>query len=141
VVPDEKATIFVVDDDMSVRRAMQRLMRSAQLDVQTFASAEEFIQAGCMDLAGCLLLDVRMPGLNGLELQELMGSRGCRMPVIFISAHCDEESRDRAMASGALDFFTKPVDDVRILQTIRNALRSSDQPAGEEEGKPERPDP
>lgn len=137
-MPEQKPTIFVVDDDLSVRRAMQRLMRSAHFDVQTFASAEDFIQAGCMDKAGCLLLDVRMPGVDGLELQELMQERHCRMPVIFISAHNDQEARRRAVAGGAVDFFIKPVDDVRILQTIREALTASAEPAGPDEGQPGR---
>ena len=120
---NEEPTVFVVDDDPSVTKGLGRLLKSAGYEVETFASAQAFLQAG-LPSAGpaCLILDVRMPGLNGLELQERLQLRGAAMPIVFITGHGDIPMSVKAMKTGAIDFLTKPFDDVNLLEAVEEAL-------------------
>jgi len=115
-------TIFVVDDDESVRQALKRLMKSAGLQVETFGSAREFINAGVTRRTGILVADVRMPEMSGLELQKQMAASGAEIPVIFISAHEDSRAVEMALAAGAEAFLYKPFDDQDLLAAIYRAL-------------------
>jgi FixJ family two-component response regulator len=114
--------VFVVDDDPSVRTAISRLLVSVGLPVHSFGSAGEFLaHVGCSP-AGCLILDVRMPGCSGLDLQRQLIEEGYDLPVIFISAHADVALTVRAMRAGAIQVFTKPFDDQALLDTVYEAL-------------------
>jgi len=117
-----RPVIFVVDDDESVRRALQRLLKSAGFAVETFASAEYFLKRTHHDAPGCLLLDVRMPGLSGLDLQKRLAASGSTMPIIFMTAHDDEEARSEALKSGAVAFLLKPFEERALLDAIRGAI-------------------
>ena len=110
--------VYVIDDDESVRKALKRLFRSVDLDVETFPSAEEFLSNPRQDQNACLLIDIRMPGLTGFDLQERLISRGIEIPVIVISASDDVQTRERARELGAEAFFRKPVDDQALLDAI-----------------------
>lgn len=124
--------VFVVDDDPSVRRSLTRLLASAGYTVEAFASAKEFL--GREPYAGpcCLVLDVRMPGLNGLDLQETLAATGRRMSIVFVTGHVDVPMSVRAMKRGAADLLTKPVDDRDLLAAIRRALAQDVEDLGEE---------
>jgi FixJ family two-component response regulator len=115
-------TVFVVDDDTSVLRSLKRLLVAAGLNVAAFASPREFLERYDPNLAGCLVLDLAMPGLNGLELQQMLAARGSRLPIIFLTGHGDIPTSVQAMKRGAVDFLTKPVDDDELLATIRRAF-------------------
>src|SRR5689334_10971794 len=104
-------TLFLVDDDGSVLRGLERLLRSAGYTTQAFASASEFLARLPGDVPGCAVLDLSMPGLNGLELQQAMERHSCRLPVIFISGHRDVPASVKAMKAGAVDFLLKPYDE------------------------------
>jgi FixJ family two-component response regulator len=110
--------VYVIDDDESVRRALQRLLRSAGFDVKAFSSGEEFLQSGNVDERACVVLDIRMPGLTGFDLQEKLTSKGIRIPVITVSAFDDAETRERARRLGAVAFFRKPVDGQALIDAI-----------------------
>ncbi len=110
--------VYLIDDDDSVRRALQRLLRSAGLEVKAFSSAEAFLQSGNFDVGACLVLDIRMPGLTGFDVQEKLASMGIRIPVITVSAFDDAESRERARKLGATAFFRKPVDGEALIDAI-----------------------
>lgn len=114
--------IHVVDDDDSLRSALQRLLGAAGYRVQTYASAGEFLLDPPGDAPGCLLLDLRMPGPSGLDLQEALSRHGIRLPVIFLTGHGDLASGVRAMKAGAVDFLTKPVEREPLLAAIARAL-------------------
>jgi FixJ family two-component response regulator len=114
--------VIVIDDDDSVRNALKELLRSAGLSAQTFASAEEFLDSGQHRNAGCLIADIRMPGMSGLELQAKLNADRIRIPTIFITAHGDEKMRMQALRAGAVEFVTKPFDDEALLETVRAAL-------------------
>ena len=114
----KRSRVYVIDDDESVRRAFGRLLRSANLDAETFSSAEEFLSSAKQDKNACILIDIRMPGLSGFDLQEKLTSEGIRIPVIAISAHDDAETREHARELGAAGFFRKPVDDQALLDAI-----------------------
>jgi FixJ family two-component response regulator len=114
--------IFLVDDDASVRKALVRLLRSAGHSVETFASAREFLARERYDGPGCLVLDLRMPGMTGLELQDALERAGHALPIVFISGHADIPASVKAMKAGAIDFLTKPVDDRQLLAAIERAL-------------------
>lgn len=116
------ATVFVVDDDEAMRSSMAWLIESEGLRVETFDSAQSFLAACYPGRAGCLLLDVRMPGMSGLELQEHLRHRQMRLPVIIITGHGDVPMAVRAMKAGAVDFIEKPFDDETLLATIQRAL-------------------
>jgi FixJ family two-component response regulator len=116
--------IAIVDDDESVRGALQGLMKAVGLPAQTFASAEEFLQSGQHRETGCLIADIRMPGMSGLELQAALNANGCRIPIIFITAHGDEKMRMQALRAGAVEFIAKPFDDEALVESVRAALQN-----------------
>jgi len=115
-------TVFVVDDDPSLRTAVSRLIGSVGLAVRTFGSAADFLSGVDVSRPGCVVLDVRMPGTSGLDLQDQLVSGGYHLPVIFVSAHADVALTVRAMRKGALQVFTKPFDDQALLDAIHEAL-------------------
>ena len=114
--------IWVVDDDPSVCKALRRLIKSAGFSVKTYSSAQIFLDDGRMEDSGLLILDVRMPGLSGLELQNQMAASGSKIPIIFITAHDDGEARTTAMEKGAVAFLYKPFDDQDLLDSIYAGL-------------------
>ena len=115
--------ISVVDDDQSVRESLARLIRSVGFHVQVFVSAEEFLSAGHGRRADCLILDIRMPGMNGLELQHALSMTDRDLPVIFITAHgSDKDVRARALGAGAVDYLLKPLQEEEVLKAIDAAL-------------------
>jgi FixJ family two-component response regulator len=118
----EQGTVYIVDDDPAVRDGMRLLLRSVGLPVEAFASADEFLERYDRKLAGCLVLDIRMPGLGGLELQERLRALGSSMPIIFITGHADVPMAVEAMQKGAFDFIEKPVRDQDLLERISGAL-------------------
>jgi two-component system, LuxR family, response regulator FixJ len=119
-------TIFVVDDDESVRRALFYLLKSAGYETETYASAEEFLTRERYDGVGCIILDVRMPGLSGIDLQEeLLRSGYGSMPIIFLTGHGQLDMGIKAMKKGAVDFLIKPCDDEQLLETLRGAIEQS----------------
>lgn len=117
-------TIYIVDDDVSVCRAVRRLLRSAQYRVLTFASAEEFRRADYRGFRGCLLLDIRLPGISGFELQEELLAKGVQMPVIFITGHDRAGMEERARALGGKEYLRKPFDDKALIAAIHAAMES-----------------
>ena len=119
----EKPVVFVVDDDESVRKALIRLMKSAGLRTRAFTSAEDFLNQESQNVSGCLILDLRMPSMSGLELQEKLAKSGSTMPIIFISAHQDATAREQAMKAGAEDFLQKPFEDQILLEKINSILK------------------
>ncbi len=121
------AIVFVVDDDSSVRSALKRLIKSVGHKVTTFSSAREFLDHDHPDAPSCLVLDIRMPGLSGLELQEQMAALGLNMPIIFITGHGNIPTSVRAMKAGAVDFLEKPFDDQALLDAIHHAIAKDTQ--------------
>lgn len=115
------STIAVVDDDASLREALRGLLRSAGFHAEVFASAEEFLRSGRVRGTACLILDVRMPGMSGVELQERLMASDLAVPIVFISAHGDEEVRALALERGAVDFLQKPFSDDALLTAIARA--------------------
>ena len=113
--------ISIVDDDASIREALKSLMRSVRFNVDAFASAEEFLASERVDDTACLILDVYLPGMNGFELQSHLKTEGRDIPIIFITAHSDEASRQRALKAGAVDFLGKPVRRDILLKAIQSA--------------------
>ena len=114
--------VYVVDDDSSVREAIKSLIRSVGLRVETFGTAQEFLKSARPDAPGCVVLDVRLPGLSGLDLQRELAANGINLPVIFITGHGDIPMSVRAMKAGALEFLTKPFRDQDLLDAILQAL-------------------
>jgi len=125
-------TVFVVDDDPSVRRSTTRLLASAGYTVEAFASAREFLARERYAGPCCLVLDVRMPGLSGLQLQETLAATGRRMSIVFVTGHVDVPMSVRAMKRGATDLLTKPVDDKDLLAAIHRCLAKDVEDLGEE---------
>jgi two-component system, LuxR family, response regulator FixJ len=123
-MPEPQPTIFVVDDDEGVRNSLRFLIKSVGLVTRAFASAGEFLGAYRPDQPGCLVLDVRMPGMSGLELQQQLNLRGAVVPVIFITGHGDIPMAVEAMQNGAFDFLQKPFRDQELLDRIQRALDS-----------------
>ncbi|HTG14032.1 MAG TPA: response regulator transcription factor [Blastocatellia bacterium] len=119
---DPDATVFVVDDDEAVREALKSLISSVGLQVATFASAREFLQSRGPDAPGCLVLDVRLPGLSGLDLQRELSDANIHTPIIFITGHGDIPMTVQAMKAGAVEFLTKPFRDQDLLDAIQQAL-------------------
>ena len=115
--------MYVVDDEPAVRKALWRLLRSKRMEVETFGSAEEFLGALEREPAGCAVLDVAMPGLDGLALQETLASRGIDLPIVFLTGRGDIPMSVRAMKAGAFDFLTKPVDGVALIDAVQRALK------------------
>jgi FixJ family two-component response regulator len=126
--------IFVVDDDRSVRKSLMRVMASAGYAVEAFASAREFLEREPFSGPSCLVLDVRMPGLTGLDLQEALAGKGHRMPIVFITGHGDISMSVKAMKAGAADFLTKPFDVEKLLEAVERAVRKDVETAGILEG-------
>ena len=116
--------VAIVDDDDLMRTAVHGLLKSAGLLAQAFPSAEEFLRSGHPNDIACLITDIRMPGMSGLELQAQLNADQCRIPTIFITAHGDAKMRMQAMRAGAVEFLAKPFDDEALLQTVRAALQS-----------------
>ncbi len=123
---ESEATIFVVDDDPGVRQSLEMLIRAIGQSVETYASAGEFLDAYTSERPGCLVLDLRMPGMSGLELQEELGSRGSNLPVIFITAHGDVPTAVDAVKGGAIDFIQKPFRDQDLIEKIELALEQNE---------------
>lgn len=119
---DQTPAVYIVDDDQSVRNALARLIASAGYPVETFPSASTFLQSEASRGRGCLLLDVRMPGLDGLELQQRLTSSGTEMPVVFMTGFGDVPTTVKAMKAGAVDFLPKPVSDEALLSAVGFAL-------------------
>jgi FixJ family two-component response regulator len=118
----DDAIVFVVDDDASMRHSTERLVRSLGFAIQTFASAREFLDGARLEKPGCLVLDVHMPGLSGLDLQRELAQRGVEIPIIFLTGHGDIPMTVRAMKAGAVEFLTKPVKSRVLLDAIRAAI-------------------
>jgi two-component system response regulator FixJ len=116
------STVFVVDDDQAMRSSLKWLIESIGMQVRTYSSADEFLSSYYPGMVGCLLLDVRMPGMSGLDLQAHLAREGSRLPVIIITGHGDVAMAVKAMKSGAVDFIEKPFHDEDLLSSIRNAL-------------------
>ena len=116
--------VAIVDDDDSMRDALEGLLKAVGLPAQAFASAEEFLRSGQHRQTACLIADIRMPGMSGLELQAHLNAEHCRIPTIFITAHGDEKMRLQALRAGAVEFLAKPFDDEALLESIRVALQS-----------------
>jgi FixJ family two-component response regulator len=114
--------VFVVDDDESMRRSLATLLRSVGLDARVFSSPQEFMRAERPDAPGCLVLDVRLPGMSGLAFQEQLAKEGIGLPIIFISGHGDVPMTVRAMKAGAVEFLTKPFDDQVLLDAIHASI-------------------
>ena len=120
---DSKTRIVaIVDDDESVRIALQGMMKSVGLPAQALASAEDFLNSGLLHQTACLIADIRMPGMSGLDLQAKLNAEHCRIPTIFITAHGDAKMRLQALRAGAVEFLAKPFDDEVLLENVRAAL-------------------
>jgi FixJ family two-component response regulator len=119
---ESDALIAIVDDDLSVRRSLQRLIRSAGWKAETFASAQEFLARPLADAPSCLVLDLQLPGLSGLDLQQRMAELGLEVPVVFLSGHGNIPASVQAMKKGAIEFLTKPVDEQNLLKAIQEAI-------------------
>ncbi|KAB2930799.1 MAG: response regulator transcription factor [Candidatus Contendobacter sp.] len=115
-------TVFIIDDDQAVRDAISLLLRADGLAVATFASAAAFLESTAVQQPGCLVLDVRMPGMSGLDLQKQLRARGCRIPILFVTGHGDVPMAIRAMKAGAFDFLEKPFQGEMLLERVREAL-------------------
>ena len=125
MVNQEKTKLVaIVDDDDLMRSALQGMLRSVGLSSQAFASAEEFLKSGQQRRTACLIADIRMPGMSGLELQAQLNAEQCRIPTIFITAHGDERMRMQALRAGAVEFLTKPFDNKALIDSVRAALES-----------------
>jgi len=122
VTSDDLPTVFVIDDDLSVRRSIQGLLKSVGLRSESFGSAQEFLARQATDGPCCLVLDVRLPGLSGLDFQRQLADAGVQIPIIFITAHGNIPMSVKAMKSGAVEFLTKPFHDQDLLDAIQQAL-------------------
>src|SRR5437660_12846347 len=121
-IPEKSKLIAIVDDDESVRSALQGMMKEAGLPARTFESAEEFLSSGQQQETACLIADIRMPGMSGLELQAKLNAEDCKIPTIFITAHGDEKMRLQALRAGAVEVLAKPFDGDDLLETVRAAV-------------------
>src|ERR1700739_3457545 len=120
----EAKLIAIVDDDDSVRAAVQGLLKAVGLPAQAFASAAGVLRSGTQDESACLIADIRMPGMSGLELQAKLNAERRRIPIIFITAHGDAKMRMQALRAGAVEFLAKPFDDEALLESVRAALET-----------------
>jgi FixJ family two-component response regulator len=116
--------VAIVDDDDSMRGALHGLLKAVGLPAMAFASAEEFLKSGQQYQTSCLIADIRMPGMSGLDLQARLNSDRCKIPTIFITAHGDAKMRLQALREGAVEFLSKPFDDEALLESVRAALES-----------------
>ncbi len=119
---EEKPVVYVVDDDPSVRKALERLLRSAGHEAKTFPSALEFLDFTHPDAPGCLVLDIKMPGLSGLELQDRLADKGISLPIVFITGHGTVPASVRALKAGAMDFLQKPFEDRDLLDAVSQGI-------------------
>jgi len=124
VIQGSTKLVAIVDDDDSMRGALQGLLKAVGLSANAFASAEEFLKSGQQHQTACLIADIRMPGMSGLELQATLNAEHCRIPIIFITAHGDAKMRMQALRAGAVEFLAKPFDDEALLGSVRAALES-----------------
>lgn len=122
-MPQEIVTVYVVDDDESIQRALKRLLRSAGYRAVTFRSAEDFIDSAPAEGEGCLILDIRLPGMTGLELQEKLDSTGAKYAVIFMTAHDNPQWQERARKAGEVAYLKKPFDEQSLLDAIELVCR------------------
>jgi len=122
-MPEQPPIVFVVDDDDAVRASLERLIRSARFTVKTFASANQFLESGRPDVPSCLVLDVKLPGLGGLDLQRRLTESAISIPIIFITGHGDIPMTVRAIKAGAVEFLTKPFRDQDLLDAINQAIQ------------------
>ena len=134
---DVAEMVFVIDDDESIREALKSLIRSVGLSVETFASAQDFLESSRPDVPSCLILDVRMPGLSGLDLQRDLAETSIHIPIIFITGHGDIPMSVRAMKAGAIEFLTKPFRDQDLLDAIQQALERDRQVRSQQAGTAE----
>jgi FixJ family two-component response regulator len=123
----DKATVFIVDDDDRMRAATQRLLKSVGLRAESFATPQDFLRHKLPDVASCLILDVRLPGMSGLEVQRKLNESGVSIPIIFITGHGDIPMTVEAMKSGAVEFLTKPFRDQDLVDAIQQALKRDDE--------------
>jgi FixJ family two-component response regulator len=121
-LPESNAVIAIVDDDPSVRRGIERLIRSAGWDAETFASAHEFLSRDSAQPPSCLILDLQLPGLSGLDLQKRMAEFGLEIPIVFLTGHGNIPASVQAMKAGAIEFLTKPFDEEDLLRAIQEAI-------------------
>jgi len=121
-MPESSSIVLVVDDDISVRESLEQLLRHEDLEVETFASAQEFLDRPAVTVPSCLVLDISLPGLSGLDLQKRIAVERHEMPIIFITGHGDIPITVQAMKAGAIEFLTKPFSDEILLSAVRNAL-------------------
>lgn len=119
---DNEATVYVIDDDTSVRSSLRWLIESVQLSVREFSTANEFLHSWRGNGTGCIILDVRMPGMSGLDLQDILAQRGVHLPVIIVTGHADVSMAVRAFKSGAFDFIEKPFNDQHLIDRIQQAI-------------------
>jgi FixJ family two-component response regulator len=123
---DAKPVVFIVDDDQGVRESVKILLRSIGIDAETFKSGDDFLEKYDPDKFGCIVLDVRMPGMSGLELQERLVSMGCTMPIVFVTAHGDVPMAVEAVKAGALDFVQKPFRDQELIDKIQEGFAENE---------------
>jgi FixJ family two-component response regulator len=119
----DRATVFIVDDDDHMRAAMQRLLKTVGLHFESFATPQDFLRHKLPDVASCLVLDVRLPGMSGLEVQRKLNEAGAQIPIIFITSHGDIPMTVEAMKSGAVEFLTKPFRDQDLIDAIQDSLK------------------
>lgn len=121
-----KATVFIVDDDPAIRDSLSLMIMQEQIEVKTFDSAEYFLESYQPECLGCIIIDVRMPGMDGIQLQEALSNRNILLPIIFLTGHGDIQMSVRAIKAGAVDFLTKPVTRERLIDAVRSALQDSE---------------
>jgi FixJ family two-component response regulator len=126
-----QSIVMIVDDDDSIRKAVRRLMKAYGFAVETFGSAEEYLDSDRLDKTSCLILDVHMPGMNGLELQKRLVASGSAIPIIFITAFSNDDARAQAMKAGAVGYLAKPFDDEELLNCIHAALQHAEPDASQ----------
>lgn len=131
MISQARPNVFIVDDDEELRAALSLLMRAAGLEAQSFSSAQEFLAQALPDAAGCLVLDIRMPGMSGMELQAELQRRQVRLPIIFLTGHGDVPLAVQAMKAGAADFIQKPLDQHRLVVAVKNALQAVAEPSAQ----------
>ena len=124
ITQGQPKSVAIVDDDDSLRGAIQDLLEAIGVPAKAFASAEDFLNSGQHRHTTCLITDIRMPGMSGLELQAKLNADGCRIPTIFITAHGDEKMRMQALRAGAVEFLSKPFNDEALIESVRAALES-----------------
>jgi FixJ family two-component response regulator len=118
----EEPVVFVIDDDESICRSLRRLMTSVGFRVRTFTSGKDFLNQGCQTMSGCIVLDVKMPEISGLDVQKRLNDSGVKIPIIFMSAHQESAAREQAVSAGAIAFLQKPFDGQVLIKTINLAL-------------------